>query len=251
MQVERTFDSQYVNSIVNDASVLPLIAVPGIDYLDLTTMVANWRNVFLRAPGGVMAAVWQDPAVYEVHVNFLPEYRGLNAIKALHKACHYMFTQTDALELLTKVPANNPAALGACRACHWQRDFERPDGWTTREEEKVVCEYWSLPYSRWWRTAPGLQERGKWFHERLFEELARLEIEHKEHPDLWHDKAVGATVDMVLAGQIDKGLILYARWAKFVGYPPMQLVSLVPLVLDCGEAFLFVQAGDFIALKKG
>jgi hypothetical protein len=249
-RIERTFDAKYVNEIINHPSVFPHVAIPGVDYLDLTTMVANWRNVFLRAPGGVMAAVWQEPNVYEVHVNFLEDFRGLSAIRALQQACHFMFTQTDAMELLTKVPVSNPAALGACRATHWQFDFQRKDGWTTHDGKVVNCEYWSLRYPQWMKTAKGLEEKGKWFHDRLFEELAKIGVEHKEHPDPSHDRAVGATVEMILGGQIDKGLILYSRWARFVGYPVMQLVSMAPLVLDCGEALLFVQNGDFVALKK-
>ena len=244
MLVRRVYDAQELNVVVNDPSVHPWVAT-GPELLDLTAVAQDFRNVVLLAEGGAFVALWQEPGVYEVHTQFVATHRGKGAVLAARDALHYIFTATDAQELLTKVPRNNPAALGLARLCHWRREYEHPRGWLGQP-----CEYWALRYNDWLWTTPSLQTTCDWFHGRLQEECARIGAPFEDHPLDPHDRPVGATVAMILAGQVEKGLILYARFARVAGYTPMTLCSRVPLVIDIGECLLAVQGEDFVALPK-
>jgi hypothetical protein len=98
----------------------------------------------------------------------------------------------------------------------------------------------------WLRTAPGLEEKGAWFHDRIEAEFARLGVPDLAHPDdPVHDRYVGAACEMLAGGQPIKALSVYNRFATFGGYEPARLVSLDPLHIDIGNAVLAVADGDF------
>jgi hypothetical protein len=80
--VERTFDADLVNRLLNHPTIFPSITIPGREGpLDCSELVADPHNVFMIAPGGSVAFVRDEPGIYEVHTNFLPEYRGRNALR--------------------------------------------------------------------------------------------------------------------------------------------------------------------------
>ena len=54
---------------------------------------------------------------------------------------------------------------------------------------------------------------------------------------------------MIFAGQVDKAIILYNRWARFAMYAQIRLVSRDPLIIDQHDALILVQGQDFEVLK--
>lgn len=249
MDLTRTFDPTVLNDIVNDPSVRPWI-VPGssTEPLDLAPLVGDWRNVVLHngTKHAAILAHWQEPGIYEIHTQALPQARGAPLVDFVHAVLHWLYTRTEALELQTKVPEGNKAALGLVRSIHGRKRFERPDGWLDAHDVPMPCSYWSLSWWDWLGTSPLIAARGEWFHDKLENLKALHGSPAPVHaPDLAHNRAVGATVDMILAGQLDKGVALYNRWARFAGYAPLVLLSHAPTVIDIHEATLLVRDGDF------
>lgn len=248
--IERTFDGELVNKLLNHPSIFPSISIHGrTEPLDITPLITEPHNVFMAAPGGIVAFIREEPGIYEVHTNFLPEYRGRNALKASRAAYHWMFINTDCMILQTKVPGFNVAADMFCRLVGATKEFTRPGIWPT-DKGLVDMAFWQLHYHDWVRNAPSVSATGRAFHTKLEAERIRHNLEEPLHPDEdCHDRYVGACVEMVYAGQPDKGVVLYNRWAGFSGYGKISLIARAPLVIDIGDAVLQVLAHDFKVLK--
>jgi hypothetical protein len=48
---------------------------------------------------------------------------------------------------------------------------------------------------------------------------------------------------------VDKGIVLYNRWARFAGYAQTRLVSRDPLIIDQTDALILVQGQEIEVLK--
>lgn len=235
---KRTRDSAHVNRIVNDPTVHPYISLPGQGRLDAAPLLADKHNVCLVGEHGCFIFERHEPGVYEVHTTFLPDGRGKYALVAAQWARRYMFVATDAMELLTKVPRANIRAAALTRRLGFSHEFTL-GGWEYQGRTTPI-DFYVLRYPQWLRCEQSLAESGEWFHQRL-EELGHSP-DHDD--DLVHDRYVGATVQMILAGQVGKGIVLYNRWARFSGYQTIALISATPLVIDIVDAQLSVKDYD-------
>lgn len=248
--VERSFDAEAANRIVNDESVLPSIGLA--DAIDLSEIIANPRNVLMMAAGGAILFIADDePGIYEVHTSFLKHCRGKHAIDASLNAYAYMFTHTDCMVIQTRIPAfNKPAALAA-RAAGFRPLFERKGIWPTRDQKLVDLRFYELSYATWLAGArDALIASGHDFHVRLETEMARHGVVEKQHPDDdAHDHYVGACAQMIYGGQPEKAIVLYNRWARFAGYGTIALVARSPLVIDIGNAVLMIEDQTFRVVK--
>lgn len=244
--VNREFSAERINSIVNHPEVRPWLG--GTGALDLTPLVADPRNVLLMGEGGGVLFQWLEPGLYEAHTQFLPEARGAGSVQNVRDALRWMFTRTDAVEIVTKVPAPNKAALGLVRAIHGQKLFEREAAWPT-ESGMVAVSFYGLSMLSWAGSAPDIGASGHWFHEKLEAAKAATAGARPPHDDdAAHDQYVGATVEMIAAGQVEKAMAFYGRWARFSGYGPIAAIAINPLVLDIGDAILAVRGADFDVL---
>lgn len=243
--IRRSFDAGDINPILNDPEVFASVTVPGVDKIDVTEIVNDPRNVLIMSDGGGVLFIQQEPGIYEVHTNFLKAYRGRHAIAVSRDAYRWMFTHTDCVALLTKVPAFNKAAKWFCAFVGATREFDRKAVWPTKNGF-VDLSFWALRYPDWVRKTPELIESGKAFHRHLEEELARHGIDEPHHGDEeCHDRYVGACAQMVYGGQPEKAVILYNSWARFSGYGQIALLSRNPLVVDIGDAVLQIDDGTF------
>lgn len=248
-KLARTFDPIEVNPILNHPAILPLISVPGIETIDVAALITDPRNVFLMADGGCIAFCIQEPGLYEVHTNFLPEHRGRGAIHASFAAYRWMFTHTDCMALQTRVPAFNKAAAWFCAAVGATKEFERKAVWPTKDGPADMS-FWALRYNDWVRKTPSLNASGRAFHQRLEAERIRHGVQEPQHADEdCHDRYVGVCVEMIYGGQPEKAVALYNRWAAFAGYGAIALIARSPLVIDIGEALLQVGHDDFKVIK--
>lgn len=251
MTLVRIFDPDVLNVLVNDPDVRPWVA-PGAEPLNLGFAVGDWRNVVLvnavPATMGILAHA-QEPGIYEIHTQAKPGSRGAPLVGFVHEVLHWLFTRTDALELQTKVPEGNKGALGLVRAIHGRKRFDRPDAWLAPSGVAVGVGYYSLQWWDWLGTSPLIAARGEWFHDKLHNLMALKGIIADHPDDPAHDRAVGATVDMILAGQLDKGVSLYNRWARFAGYPGVTILSHAPVVLDVHKVIVLVRDGDFEVIQ--
>jgi hypothetical protein len=242
-------DAAAINRILNDPAVYPLISVPGQQPFEVSALLADPRNVFLRANGGAIICIPDlEPTsgIYEIHMNFLPDYRGRNAIEAAIDACGWMFTHTFCMTLVTRVPRFNRAADQAARAVGGRLWFERKAAWPTVEGDAADLKFYTLTLQDWATRYPAaLIAAGHAFHERLEHEYERHGFVHTPHPaDDDHDAAVGLAAEMIYGGEPEKALILYNRWARLAGYGQASLISRNPLVIDLNEALLQVLPWD-------
>lgn len=241
---KRDFNATRLNRVCNDPSVFPEISVPGQGPMDLTTLVADLRNIALLCDEGGIMAIWREPGIYEIHTQFTERYRGVSAVRTVREMVSWLFLQSPAMELQTQVPAVNQAAHSLVKAISGRLEFERDDVWQLADGLRCRMDYYTLRHADWLYSAwamGGLAARGEWFHQRLeAAKRAFLAPPEGHGHDAAHDVNVGATIEMIFAGQVDKGLTLYNRWCRFAGFAEVRAVSAQPLILDIQDALVLV-----------
>lgn len=248
LSVRREYAAETLNHVINHPEVRPWVGVPGQGYIDVSPVVADPRNVLLMAEGGGFLFQQLMPGIYEVHSQFLPEHRGAHVFKAAQDAERFMFTRTDCIEIRSKVPSGNMAALGFARAMKYELQYQRQNAWPT-EAGLVSCRYYARTINQWANRCEALEATGEWFHHKL--EAAKHAVGatspiHDDDPI--HDRFVGATCEMIMSGQIAKALQFYHQWAVFAGYGPVSVIAENPIVLDIGDALIAVQQDDFTVI---
>ena len=216
-----------------------------------TKQTEDYEATETRGPRVVQGAVlfaMIEPGVYEVHTMAKRSVRGVRYVRAVHDALRIMFTCSAAMELWTRVPESNKAALGLVRAVCGKRAFE-----CASDAPGAPATFYVLSWNDWlWsRMGEEFVKRGKWFHERLDEQFSAQAREHARHADSDdHDRMVGVTCEMILCGLVQKALILYNRWAALAGYAALSVVVPQPLVLNIGDALVQVDFAkrDFMLL---
>lgn len=233
--IHQTTDVAAVNAIINHPRVKPWVSMPGQEVLDASALLQAPHVALLLDDGsGCFLCVQHEPGRYEVHTNLLPAARGAKALDAARAAMDWMFTRTDCVELITKVPVDNPAAQRLTVFMGFTREFTRAQAFP-RGTSWVDVDYYSISYRGWIRWHPGLMATGQAFHARLHAEKARSGNPLPDHADdTAHDRYVGAAVRMIENGQIDKGIYLYNRWARFAGYAEIRRIDADRIdILDC------------------
>jgi hypothetical protein len=240
-----TEDAAAINRILNDPSVFPLVSIPDQGPFDIAPLLADPRNVFLMAEGGVIIAHQLELGFYEIHTNFIKkgrhERREIGAGPYIKNCCieayRWLFTHTDAIALLGRIPEHNRALRVFAPLIGWVLEFERKAVWPTHSGP-VDMSFWSIRYDDWVRKSDGLIESGQRFHERLEQEYERLGFVDNPHPqEDCHDRRVGALVEMILGGQPEKAVALYNLWARFAGYGLIRIEHLASLLFDMGGPF--------------
>ena len=248
MMLTRATHAARVNEIINDPSIYPWVKGSQAGPLDMSTIVADTNNVFLVGEHGCVIFFKIQPGVYDFHTSVLPEGRGEWMRQGASEAFHYMFTQTDAYELLTKCPDGNVASKIGAKSVGCSLQFRTGPIWETNGT-RVCVDVYSLLIQNWVIKAPGLEEKGHWFHETLISEYKRLgkNIEVVAD-DLVHDRYVGAAVEMIRGKQLLKAVNFYNRWAIMAGYKLLFVVNKDPLILDINEARVCVGNNSFEVL---
>ncbi len=234
----RYYSADFINSVLNDDTVFPWCFPYGTKKpVDIGPSLLDVKNVLLCNEHGGFVFHWREAGCYEIHTQFLPPGRGAAAVEAVFEALDYMFTKTDCMEVVTRIPANNDAARTLALATGFRQDFIAPKAWRVSAEEVLDVGCYVLTWRDWMRRAQRLVEHGEWFHAQL-EELG-LHPEHDE--DVVHNRAVGATIAMIQGGQLDKAITLYNRWARLAAYMPITLLARTPVTLDIGTAVIVLE----------
>lgn len=243
--ITRHFSAEKINTIINEPSVYEWVKGRFKGYMDLTPVIADLRNVLLVGEFGGTLFIQHQPGFYEVHTQVLPSGRGKWTLKMVQDSLKWMFTKTEAVEIFTKVPKGNLGARALVRAIHGSLEFRNKRGWVVKDEV-VYADMFSLNIQTWVRTAPDLETRGKWFHDKLeaeYKKKNKVEPNHEDDPI--HDRYVGCAVETILGGQAQKAVVFYNRWARMAGYADIKIVTSSPLVLDIQDALLMVRDQDF------
>ncbi len=241
----RTMDAGFLNSVANHPEVR--LWLGGVGPLDLTDVLADANNYAFQNESGGLVYEKIDAGLYEVHSLFLPEGRGASAFNLMDESLRYMFVQTECQEIVTKVPDDNSAALGAARAKGFATSFRLETGWTTPEGLRVGMAIMRLPLSKWIGKDDLVEAKGRWFHERL-EELTNNAIP-VHYDEAAHNRAVGASIMMAQAGNVLKAIGSYNVWAHIAQYPLIKPLSLIPLIIDMDQAVIEFKGNDMEILK--
>jgi hypothetical protein len=212
--IERTYNPDFINSVINDPSVRDGAEVKGIG--DVSEIIRSLNNYVLVSEFGGFVGIKKMAGLYECHTQFLPEGRGEHAVRAARESLRYMFCWTDCERIITKVHADNrPAQLFAAQ-------FFKKRGRTGDHF------YYSLDVDDWIAKDPGCQMAGEEFH--------RLIGDKKGHDDdATHDCFAGYAWLAAKTGNIYKAQLQYNRWAVMAGYEPIIILSERPLVVSIGS----------------
>ena len=224
--VTRSFDAAYFNDLANDPQIRPFIGSPESGPLDLTALVENPQNICLTAEAGGWMLFKLMPGAYELHTLFRPTGRGKKFFMAAREALRLVFTHTDALEILTKCPEDNPGARMAAILAGFRERFRRENVW----DGNVAISYQALTIDDWFVRDPECWAMG----DRVGREIdsARLAAGWEMPPprDDASNYALGAALLMLLGAQPDKAVGFYNRWAVFAGRET--IVALSAAMLD-------------------
>lgn len=226
----REFSATRLNEIMNHPEVRPWVS-EGDAPLDAGPRINNFANHCLIGEHGGCLLVKLQPGIYEVHTQVLPEGRGEWAIKLIQAVSHYMFTRTDLVECLTRVPAENRAARMLTIKSGLRQEFNRKKE-ATRSGVVQDVDILSFRLADWVPRAPGLEEVGRDFHDWMHREGERLGTAvpwHEDDPN--HNRYVGACIEMALNGQVAKSVNFYNRWANITRHPVVQMVASNPPII--------------------
>lgn len=239
--VIRTLDATFLNGVANHPEVRPWLGGDG--ELDLKGLIANPDNIVgvTTAHGGFIAE-HHGSGRYEVHSLFLPEGLGQTAVRAMRDACDYIFSTSDAVELVTKVPESNAAAKGLAQLAGFAALFIASVPWST-DIPTMPTTFHSLSLDAWSMRSRRARAYGVWLHEAMGE-LAPHVNHSEEEPA--HLQVAGAATMMLRAGMPYKAANVYNRWARWTGYPPIRVIREHPTVMDLGEGIIVEVAGDRI-----
>jgi hypothetical protein len=245
--IERQEDARRINEIVNHPEVKPWVQGTIEGEIDLTEVLKNPNTLVLLGEHGGVMFHRHMPGIWVAHTQVLPEGRGPWATLMAQACMHALFTCTEATELLTMCPKGNIGAKAMARQLGLRYEFTKRLGWTMNGEV-VPVEWYGIRIQDWMATAPGLSERGHWFHEKLEKQMALLGKQEPQHDDdLAHDRYVGAAYEMAKGGQPEKGVFFYNRWASLSGYAPIYIAQDKPLTVNIGNARIIIRDnGDFI-----
>ncbi len=246
----RSLDPEPFNRIFNDPSVRPWMG-HGCEAQDLSVVVGNPANFCFLTPnhdGGYIVARL-DEGLYVAHTLALPSARGRPMLKLMREGFAYMFTATDAVEIVTTCPDGNEA--GARWAdCAGFVETHRREGSFPMMGKLVGASYRSLLYRDWVLRHEPNRRAGQAFHDQLHAANPALAL-HPDDPA--HDAWVGATIAGCQAGNISKSINLFNRWALQTGYFPSAILSHVPPVIHSGDAILGLSAAgvEILSVKVG
>ncbi len=249
--VERHLTADRLNEIVNDPSIYPWVRGAYEGKLDFTPLVEDQANVLVMGEHGGIFFVQQIPGLYEVHTQILPSGRGKWAVECVRGCLTYLFTRTNAVECMTRVPYGNIAAKALVKVVGGTREFSNPKGWI-KDGRELSTEIYSLTIQDWTRAAPDLPIWGEWLRRKVAGEYAR--IGRDDAPEMFdgqYDRYVGSAIAMLIGGQPGKAMAFYNRWAALAGAFPIKLLSAEPLTLDCGGVVLVNHGHDFMVMPGG
>ena len=238
-------DAAFLNSVANNPAVRP--GLGGKGDIELSGLVADPNNVALVCPFGGFLVMKLESCVYECHSMFLPEASGADVLEAMRGGLSYMFIRTDCIEMVTKAPEGNKAALGAARTMGFSKDYRLERGWPLEDGAYGPVDCMSLHISKWMQRDQSVQAGGEWFHDRLEEVTQGKLPAHYDEPS--HNKAVGAAVEMFRAGNNLKAINIYNLWARRSGFAPLRVLSQSPLIIDMDQVVVEIVNGDMEVLQ--
>lgn len=243
--IERTTDAAAINAILNHPAVRPTVADVTDGPLDVSDRVSNPDNVSLVGEYGAIVFFKYCDGIYEVHTQILPEGRGKWACQFAQECLRYMFTSTDCIEVITRVPQGHIGAKALTEMMGFRLQFTTPPECRFRGE-LVPAYVYSLTLQEWFPRAPGLEECGEHFHLWLNKQVGDGEP-HGFDPG--HNRVVGLALGMAAAGQIRKAVVFYNTRAVAARHATITLLTEDPARVKF-DAGLLTVVGETIRFER-
>lgn len=226
--IERHFDAEALNRTVNDPSVYPWVRGGATGRLDLGVVATNPANLLLVGEHGSMLFTPMAPGLWELHTQVVRAGRGAWAVGLATACLEWLFTRTDAVEVLTRVPKGNVAALAGARILGMQHAWTAERGWVLRDVP-VPAGIWSLPVQAWLAGpfAEALDSDAQ-----RFVDVASAGSDRDTLADAI--RPLGFLLACVRGRQVAKGCVMLNRWAAIAGFAPAFVADAEPLVLNVG-----------------
>lgn len=243
MQIFRAETATHVNAILNHPEVRPDVA-PGDAEIDVTSHMSLPGCLVLAGEHGAFLLFKIDTGIYETHTFILPSGRGLWAREFAAAGASWMFINTDAYDLTTRVPLGHVAAKALAMGAGMRWEFTRYPGVEFRGRVTPMATY-GMRIQDWAARASGFNEAGHAFHEHLREEAARCGVKVPPHPDddPDHDRYVGIAFAMIVAGEVGKGVAFYNRWAALARHSRVQWIGVDPVAIRIDTGILTLADG--------
>lgn len=203
-------------------------------------IIAEPTNAVLVGDRGYMVFIpIEGVNLFAAHMRYGGEESAWAVLFA--RACfHWMFTFSGAVEIVYRCPEgeNHDRDVAVCEAIGADYEGEFHGG--------GAADVYTVKILDWIRTAPGLVERGRWFHEKLKAEYARLgKTAMPVRNDDLHNRHMGACAEIMFAGNVGKALLCYNRFARINHSSEIKVVTHSPLMVDVRDAYLMVRGDDF------
>jgi hypothetical protein len=238
LSVERSFSAERLNYILNHPAVRQDVADLSEGKLDLKKSVDNDKNILVMGEHGCVMFFCVSQCIYEAHTQILPEGRGAWAFQFVQSCAEFMFTKTDAMEILTRVPHGHIAAKALALKAGLKYEFTRTDCCVFRGQ-KVPVDIFSGRLQDWVLIAPDYRELGDIFHHRLNALAADKGVNEAPHEDDEnHNQYIGICIKMMQGGQHHKAVAFYNRWAFASRHALVEIVSENPTVIKFDIGFL-------------
>jgi hypothetical protein len=179
-----------------------------------TSLVPENSNLAVVVNGGCFLLPALHFGAYQLHTNFLPLYRGLNAHRETAAMLHLMFTRTPAEQIVTMVADHASHVRQFAHQMGFRNTYRRERIWPVKGIRHGL-QFMRLDIDDWIVQAVALRAVGQAFHEQT--------SEHDE-VDQIHFAYVGAALEMIRAGHAVKAEWVYNRWARAAGYPTIEVL---------------------------
>lgn len=216
-KIYRATDTARINEIMNDPDVKPWIAEETTGYIDMAWKISRPDIVtVLIGEFGSFTAYRLMPGVYEFHTQILAAGRGKWTFKFAEAAMRWIFSNSDAYEIFTRVPETHLGAKKAAEIMGLRLDF-RDDHTFLYRGEQVRSLIYSTRIQDWAARAAELESIGEWAHTRIEAAAAENGVSGFIWPEAHtaaaaHNRYLGASYCCACGGQLAKGVLLYNRW---------------------------------------
>jgi hypothetical protein len=128
MLIRRDTQGDTCNAIMNHPAVRPWMISANDEVLDVRPMAQDPRAILMVGEPalGCFACYRVMDGVYEVHAAVLPDGRGEWCLEFGHSAVRHMFTATDAIEIITRIPQGHIGTLALARHTGFVERWSRP-----------------------------------------------------------------------------------------------------------------------------
>lgn len=232
----RTMDATYINALANHPDVRPAL-VCGDGRLDFQPVLDEPSSVAWRCEAGAWMAIRFSADLYELQCILRPDASDEERSQLIVDAARYLFVNTEALEVTMRVPVQDMSLATLARRNGFHERFTRQNAC-----ELGALAFYRLSIESWALHTPEVCNLGRWFHQSLPKSSAHA-------PDLPHDAMTGVAVLLSRAGQPEKALAVYNRFAMTSGFLPIRLLTTHPPVFDVHDAIIEVRGAALEVLR--